>query len=411
MHLNRPVSLLVALACAGSVSLVGADQAPVTVKDIAVRPMGNLKSDDGTFSIHPKVMLGVGYNDNIFATNTNEADDVYGRGLAGLMGDWRLNPHNSLAFNGELEGLQYSKSENDQANMVGGLAEADYKWREAKNEGVVHGGYARFDDPLVETGQQILRENIIGSGSLTMQGSEMKTVASASIEATNYLDEGSGFTDASRDNTTYDVMCRLGTTTARETYYYGLVGIDRIDYWDNVQFNDSWGATAGVGAQVRMGERSTLTAEAGVSYRVYDEDFSQIAAYDDKTVFAPYINIVALWPWESGSHVGLNIFSRIDESLTANASYVYGAGLDGRYRLLVRSALFASLSYYHSEDSGQGVGIAVESRDTVEGGGGIEHEMCKGVVGRLKAVYTDSNAELANTFTRLVVAADLAIAF
>jgi len=409
MLLNRPVSLLLALTCISTV--VGAEQEPVMVKDISVRPMANLNADNGTLVIHPKMLLGVGYNNNIFATNTNEKDDAYGRGLAGLLADWRLNPHNSLALNAEVEGLHYSKSENKQANMVGGLVDGDYKWREAKNEGALHGGYARFDDPLVETGQQILRENIVGSGLLIMQGAEMRTVANANITAINYLEAGNGFTADSRDNTVYSASGRVGATTARDTFYYGLVGIDRVEYWEQTQFNNSWGMTAGLGSQVRLGERSSLTAEGGVTYRVYDDNFNKTASNDDKTVIAPYVNIAAKWPWESGSHAGLNIFSRLDESLTANAAWVYGAGLDGRYRLLARSALFASLSYYHSEDSGQGQGVVVENRDTVETAGGVEHEMCKGVVGRLKAVYTDSDSELSNTFTRLVLAADLAIAF
>jgi hypothetical protein len=409
MPLNRPVSLLVALACVGSA--VGADQDPVNVKDISVRPMANLTADNGTLVLHPKVLLGVGFNDNIFATETNEKDDVYGRGLVGLTADWRLNPHNSLAFNGEFEGLHYSKSENENGNMVGGLAEADYKWREAKNEGTIHGGYARFDDPLVETGQQILRENFIGSGSLTMQGSEMRTVANANITATNYLEDGLGFTSDSRDNSVYSAMGRFGITTARDTYYYALIGGDRVEYWDSNQFNNSWGVKAGLGSQVRLGDRSSLTAEAGVDYRVYDDYFNKSATYDDKTIIGPYVNIAARWPWETGSHVGLKAFSRLDESLTANAALVYGGGLDGRYRLLAHSALFAAANIYHSEDSGQGAGIATETRDTIDVSGGIEHEMCKGVVGRLKAVYTDSDSENSNSFTRLVTAFDLAIAF
>ena len=409
MSLNRPVTLLIALTCVGTG--MGVEQEPISVKDISVRPMGNFNAVDGTVVLHPKVLLGVGYNDNIFATDTNEKDDVYGRGLAGLTADWRLNPHSSLAFNGEFEGLHYSESENEKGNMVGGLADLDYKWREAKNEGILHGGYARYDDPLVETGEQILRENIVGSGALTMQGAEMRTVANASITAIDYLEDGNGFTSDSRDNTVYSAFGRVGITTARDTFYYGLVGIDRVDYWETTQFNNSWGVTAGVGSQVRLGERSSLTAEGGVTYRVYDDNFNKNVSYDDETVLAPYINITAKWPWESGSHVGLNVFSRLDESLTANAAWASGGGIDGRYRLLARSALFASVSYYHSEDSGMGQGATVENRDSVDIAGGVEHEMCKGVVGRLKAVYTDSDSETSNSFTRLVVAADLAIAF
>ncbi len=409
MRLSRPVALIVALTCVGGA--VGAEQEPVTVKDISVHPRANLKSSDDTFTLHPKVMVGVGYNDNIFATQTNEKDDFYGRGLVGLMGDWRLNPHNSIAFNGEFEGLHYSKSENKKGNMVGGVADVDFKWKEANNEGLLHGGYARFDDPLVETGQQILRENIVGAGSLTMQGSAIRSVTMASITGTNYLEAGLGFTELSRDNTVYDLTERVGVTTARDTFYYALVGINRSDYWQNTQFNDSVGITAGLGTQFRLGDRATMTAEGGVTYRMYENNFNNNVAYDDEKYLAPYADIKVRWPWESGSHVGINLFSRVDESLTANAAWVYGAALDGRLRLLARSGLFAGAAFYHSEDSGQGIGIATQERDTFEVSGGFDHELCRGCVGRLKATYTDSDTDVSNSFTRLIVAADIAIAY
>ena len=410
MRFDRPVALLVAIACTTSVMAAENDN-PVLVKDLNVEPRANLTADDGTLRLHPKAMLGVGYNSNIFAEAQDEKDDFYVRGLAGLQADWRLNAHNSLALNGEFEGLQYSDDDNKDGNMVGGLLTADYRWNEANNNAVVHAGYARFDDPLIQTGEQILRQTIDGSGMVDLRGANLRTIIKASVTATDYLEDGSGFSEESRDSTVYQVLGRLGLNTARDTYYYALLGVDRWDYWDNVQYNDSNGILAGLGTKLRMGDRATLLAEGGATYRIYEEDFGNNAAYDDKQVLAPYLNIQALWPWESGSSVGLNAFSRLDESLTANAAWVYGAVLDGRYRLLARSALFGSLGGYHSEDSGQGQGLANDSRDTLEAVAGVEHEITKGLVGRLRATYTDSTADVSNDFTRYIVAVDLAAAF
>jgi hypothetical protein len=226
----------------------------------------------------------------------------------------------------------------------------------------------------------------------------------------DYLEDGIGFTADSRDNTVFRLTGRMGRTTARETFYYLMLSGDVTDYKQNTQFNDSTGITAGLGAQVRLGERSTLSAEGGVAYRAYDDNFGGLNANDDKNVYAPYISIAARWPWESGSQVGLNIFSRIDESITANAAWVYGAQLDGRYRLLAHSGLFGSLGGYHSADSGQGAGTT-EERDTFEVAAGVDHEITKGLVGRLKASYTDSTAEISNDFSRYIVSFDLAVAF
>lgn len=412
MRLHRPVSLLVAIACVSVAQAADAEVKDVQVKDITVEPRANLTVDDGTLRVHPKALLGGGFNSNVFAEDdSQENDGFYLRALAGLEADWRLNPHNKLNVDGHFEVLSYTDSDNEDGDLVGGKLDADWLWREARNDARIHGGYARYDDPLIQTGEQILRQDIAGSALVTMQGATIKTIIDVGITALDYLEDGSGFTEDTRDNTVYRLVGRMGVTTARDTYYYGLVGVDRIDYWDNLQYNDSNGVTVGVGTQVRLGERSVLTAEGGVTYRAYDDDFGGISNYDDDQVLAPYLSVAARWPWESGSQVGLNVFSRIDESLTANAAWIYGAALDGRYRLLARSALFGSLAGYHSEDSGQGPGITTETRDTLEFTAGVDHAITKGLTGRLKGAYTDSTADLGNDFTRYIISVDLAAAF
>lgn len=409
MRLNRPVALLAAIACT---SLVTAEETTVLVKDLEVAPRANLTLDDGTLSLHPKAMLGAGFNSNIFAEDDGaENDDMYVRGLVGVVADWRLDEHQMLTLNGELEALSYLDSDNEDGNLVGGRLAGDYRWNQPGSDVRVHAGYARFDDPLVQTGEQILRQNIDGSVQVALQGATVRTVIIAGAIATDYLDDGIDFTDESRDNSAYRATGRVGWTSARETFYYALIGVDFNDYWKNIQYNDSTGVTAGVGAQVRLGERSTLTAEGGVTYRMYDDNFGGITAYDDEEVYAPYASVAARWPWESGSHAGLKVFSRLDESVTANAAWIYGLQVDGRYRLLARSGLIGSLAGYHSEDSGELSGASTEERDTLEAMLGVEHEITKGLVGRLKASYTDSTAEVSNDYSRYIIAVDFAVAY
>ncbi|MBA3700829.1 MAG: outer membrane beta-barrel protein [Planctomycetes bacterium] len=411
MRVDRPVALLIAIACASSAAAADSVD-PVLVKDLEVAPRANLTLDDDTLRVHPKAMLGVGFNSNIFAeVDGQENDDIYVRGLVGLVADWRLNPHQKLTINGELEVLNYLDSDNEEGNLVGGLLTGDLRLYQTGADVRLHGGYARFDDPLIQSGERILRQNIDGSATVLLQGTTVRTVLEVGASATDYLDDGIDFSEESRDNTNYRAVGRVGWTSARDTFYYALLGVDFNDYWENIQYNDSLGLTAGVGAQVRLGVRSVLTAEGGVTYRMYDDNYAGVAAYDDEDVYAPYVSVAARWPWESGSQVGLKLFSRIDESLTSNAAWIYGLQLDGRYRLLAHSALIGAVAGYHSEDSGQGSGIPAEERDTIEAMLGVEHEITKGFVGRLKGTYTDSTAELSNDFTRYIVALDLAVAY
>jgi hypothetical protein len=412
-QLRRPVALLSTLACMAPVFAAQTESETVTVpvKDINVRPMANLASDDDTFTIHPKVLVGVGYNTNVYAEPVDENQGFYYRGLAGVLLGLRLNEHSRLAFDGEAEGLAYLKEENDQANLAGGRASLDYLWQESRNSARVHAGYARFDDPLIQTGQQVLRETYDGYASLNLTGTVARNVIKVGGQRTDYLENALGFTEDSRDNNTFSVTLRSGCTHARDSFYYVLLGYENTSYDENTQFNDFAGYTAGLGGQVRLGERATATVEAGATYRVYANDYGGSAAYDDETVVAPYASLAIVVPWEEGSHFGAQAFSRLDESLTANAAWIYGVGVDARYRLALNAGLFGALMEYQSKDSGHGPGIAAEERLTTEAVIGVDYELCRGLTGRLKVNYTESDSELNNDFTRIIVAVDLAAAF
>lgn len=412
-RLDRPVALLAALACVAPVfaAQTESETTTVTVKDIEVRPMANLASDDDTFTIHPKVLVGVGYNTNVYAEAVNENKGFYYRGMAGFLLGLRLNEHNRLSFDGEAEGLAYFKQENDQANLAGGLAMLDYQWQESRNSAGIHAGFARVDDPIIQTGQQVLRDTYDGNASLTLTGAVVRNVVRVGAQRIDYLEDALGFTKDSRDNNSFNVTLRTGCTHARDSFYYLLVGYENTGYDKNTQFNDFSGYTAGLGGQVRLGERSSATVEAGATYRVYANEYAGSAVYDDKTVVEPYASMAIIAPWEEGSHVGARAFSRLDESLSANAAWIYGVGIDARYRLTMNAGLFGGVTGYQSKDSGHGPGIAAEERTTTEAVIGVDCELRRGLTGRVKINYTDSTSKQNNDFTRMIVAVDLAAAF
>jgi hypothetical protein len=414
MRLHQPVALLTALAVAlpaAHAAEGAAEPQPVQVKDFSVRPMANLAYADNKLVVHPKVLVGIGYDSNVYAETTDENSGMFVHGLAGVVLDYRLNPHQSLAFDGEFETVTYLKNENDDADLVGGRAAADYRWEEARNNADLHLGYARFNDPLIQTGEQVLRQTVDGHIGGEFTSSVVRSVVQVGIVSTDYLEDATYFTESSRDNNQFDATLRIGYSEARDTFYYALLGYQRVAYDEDTQFNSSNGVTGGLGLQVRLGERSRLTAEAGATYRVYDNNYAGNTAWDDEKVLAPYLNVAAVWPWEEGSHVGVRLFSRLDESITANAAWVYGGILDGRLRMAQHTGLFASVGVYQTKDSGSGSGIQVEERTTTEGQAGIEHELRRGVVVRAKGTYTDSDSKTANDFTRTILALEAAAAF
>lgn len=414
MRLRQPVALLTALACAlptGFAAEGTPEPKPVPVKDFSVRPMANLAYSDNRLLLHPKVLVGLGYDSNVYAETRDENSGTFVRGLVGVLLDYRINPHQSLAIDGEFETKTYLKEENDEGDLIGGRAALDYRWQEERNSAGLHLGYDRFNDPLIQTGEQVLRQTVDGNLSGAFSTSAILSVVRIGVVSTDYLEDAAYFTEQSRDNNEIDATLRIGYSEARDTFYYALIGYESVQYDEDTQFNSSNGVTGGVGLQVRLGERASLTAEGGVTYRIYDDNFAGSTAWDDEEVLAPYLNIAARWPWEQGSHIGLRLFSRLDESITANAAWVYGGIFDGRLRMAQHTGLFGSVSIYQSKDSGSGSGIQAEERTTQEGQAGIEHELRRGVVVRVKGTYTDSESKTATDFDRFVAVIEAAAAF
>jgi hypothetical protein len=413
MRLSRPVSLLTMLACSvpAFAAQVDSELATVQVKDFGVRPMANLTLDDGTWTIHPKALAGVGYNTNIYAEENDPHKGAYYRALAGVVTAYRLNEANKLSFDGELETDRYFDSKNSGGNLGGGRAALDYLWRQQNDDVALHAGFSRYNDPLVETGEQILNQvyNLGAFG--TFNGARGRLVTGATFTRTDYLEDAAGFSKSSRDNDDIQVSARVGCIRGREAFYYVLARYERIQYDENTQFNNGSGYTVGLGDQTPVGERSTLLLEGGATYRTYDHEFAGSSTYDDKSVVAPYLNALLTWPWEEGSRLAVGAFSRLDASLTANAAWVYGASVDARYRLLANAALFGGVSLYHSKDDGHAAGFETEERTTEELEAGVEYELRRGVAARLKGDYTHSNSKTENSFNRFIAAFDIAVVF
>ena len=382
-------------------------------KGLGVLPMANFTYFDQRLAFHPKALVGVGSNSNVFAQETDPKSSAYYHGIIGLLTTYRFNAQNNLSVDGELEARRYTDSEvKDVTRLTGGQACLDYLYQEQNNNRLkLHGGFARFDDPEIQTGMQIKRQTADGDISAAINGMHARLVIGGTMLATDYLEDGIGFTKDSRDNTVSGGNLRLGYTMSHNGFIYALAKVERVTYKEDVQFNNSSGYTFGAGLQQSLGERSSLLLEAGMMSRTYDKNFNDDPAYDDKKVVAPYGECNFVWPWETGSQVSLRGFSRLNESLTANTAWLTGGALDGRLRVADRTFLFAGVDYFLGKDDGAAAGAEVEKRTTTDATLGLDYQMNRGALVRLKGTYTDSKSETSNNFKRTLVGLDIAIAF
>jgi hypothetical protein len=432
MRWTRPVSLLTAIACCvplGAEDLVSdspaktnaTDAAPVQIKDFSVKPMANLSYFGDTLTIDPKVLVGIGYDSNIFSTPNNPDSDGFYVGLVGATIRDRINDHNRLAIDGEFETDRYFDSnKNDQGDLTGGHLRGDYFWTDKQSDEIhAQGGYSKYRDPFVDTGETILSQTIDGSIYGTWNGVKARVVVGGGAVRTDYLEDGLTFKATNLNNDDYKGDIRIGLVQARESFYYVLAAFDDKQYdhkFDVVAnpggYNDSTGYTVALGIQTLLGTRTSAEVEAGIIARNYAKDFQNNPSYNDQNVYKPYGNVLLKWKWEEGSFIGARAFSTIDDSITANSSWIYGADLDGRYRLAARAAVFANVTGYHSVDDGHPVGIDAASRTTEVGELGVEYILRRGLITRVKGDYTHSSAnDNVEAFNRFVGIWEIAAAF
>ena len=144
--------ILSILGASQAVAVEGVERETVTVDGTDVRPVGGGLDTGGSHVIHPKAMLGLGYDSNVFAVENGEEDDVYGRAIAGVVGRWELGVSHLIEYDVELEGQVYADV--DDSDMLGGRGDIEWAYEGLANVVNTSLSYNRFDDPLIETGEQ-----------------------------------------------------------------------------------------------------------------------------------------------------------------------------------------------------------------------------------------------------------------
>jgi hypothetical protein len=397
-------SLLVVAALGAGSGLHAADEVPIG--GFSVVPMGNLGSDG--IEIHPKALIGGLSNSNLYATEDDPESDVGIRGLAGVLLRWNAGENWTWTGDLEAEVLEYSKSENDDAGMVGGRAMIGARYTGVTDEAAIDGGYERFADPLVETGENIERQTASARAGWIRTGITNRVSLGLDAQYTDYLEDSpsGAFTEDDRDIMVGKVDGSWGRAIGQDDYWYIRAQGERSDYRENTLYNDSWAAAAALGVTWAVGERARLVADGGIKYRRYDDVFSTAA--DDQTVVGPFGQLSFQWPWEEGSRFDLTGYADTDNSISANAQSILGLRADVRWRLRDRLTALAGLEGVTTGDLGSG---DRERRTTAKGQAGAEYALRDGIAMRGLARGTVSEADLGDDYDRFEILADLAVVF
>ncbi|MBA3708502.1 MAG: outer membrane beta-barrel protein [Planctomycetes bacterium] len=380
----------------------------VSVGGFAIEPMGHITSPDNAFSVHPKALVGVAYNTNVYATETNTKGDVFYSLVAGLDLGWRATPEDKFGLSGEYVGQAYQ----DQSgrNLQGGRGIFRYSHVAQVWDANAMALFARTNDPFVSTGEQIKHDDIDAAVNVSRTMNRAQVTVGGIYSQRNYLEASRTFGEDDRDYSLVGGNLRTGYQYAEDSEVYVRGFADRRDYVENV-FNDSTGYGGLIGVKKKIATRSMVIAEIGATYRAYKDNFARNPAYDDKTIIAPVGNLIYRWNIEPYSWIGARAYSTLEESVTSNSAWLVGAVVDGRMRLKEQAALYGNAGAYRLTASGHAAGVEAEVRTTEEITVGVEYILHRGVGLRLQNVYTVSQSNTLNDFSRDIIGLDLGFVY
>lgn len=387
----------------------GLDRPEVRVDGLRLTPMGNLGGVGERHALHPKGLLGLGYDSNVYATENNRTGDLWWRVVAGVEGRYSPSFIDLLVYDATINLRSWARTRD--RDLIGGSL--DFEWA---REGITLQSsttlrWARLRDPLIQNGLQIERSEWAASYKISAEGATTIRELSLGLKADDYHDATDSFSRDSRDNLRIRLagdLHLLRSETSRLSLGAAL-GLRR--YRNDDDFNDSTWLQTTLGWRGRLGLRSLLALSGGLQYRRYRDDFRGDQAYGDRDVLLPLVTLLLRWDAAEESELDLMAYSQGSDSLSANTAWITGLRLDGRMPLTRRLAGNLGLNAYQVRDSGSAAAMRTELRRTLAAHTTLTYALREGLSSRLHLAYADSKARVGQNFQRADIRLEFAAAF
>jgi hypothetical protein len=379
----------------------------VQVKGFSLVPMAY---HEGLVQLHPKLMVGAGYDSNVYADSSNRTSDEYLNTVAGVQGQVEFSENQRAYTDTEIEARDYRK-EHNRAALVGrayGQFEQDVS---NGSQLQASGSYVRSDDPDLETGYEVDHGETQAGAQYAYDGLASRVLLRGDYENARFYTGDAFFTPHSRDYDIYRVTSVYGYRKGEASEFILRIAADSFHYLNEDQFEGSDGISALAGWRGALLPKVTSTLGAGIEARRFDNDFDQDPAYHDRQVARPIGVASVRWDLEESSFITLRAFSELLPSEVSNAEWYYGVGVSGRYRLLINAAALAGVNLGHAKESGSAAGVRLEQRDDESADAGLEYYLREGVGVRSLVEYDFSHSLDYNTFSRWTAKIEMALAY
>ena len=355
----RPAST--ACCCLLAASLPSAESDIVAVDGLRLRPGGNLGSADERLRWHPKAALS-GLWDSNPGQNPEARSDQALRWLAGADLCWDVGEAARVDGSVQVSSTDYRTF--DQGDFTAGslrlaVTGQGEVWRPSLRVSAL-----RADDPLVETGRSVIRNEYDAEAALKRTG-ERTTIGVGLVwyevdyERATYADRR----DRRRQEARLLAERATGDRLILEALLQGFAVVYRSDVGP---YQDAVGLAATAGVRLRPRERLVLTLHLGAELRQHGDDFAGDPAYADQRVVAPVGEALAAWEVGEGGRLRLRVAQNLVEGSTANTASISIAGAGGDLTLAAGQFLRADATWTGRRDDGAPAAAEVASTSTLE---------------------------------------------
>lgn len=384
---------------------------PIWVDHIPVRPGGNLIFEEGRLELHPKLLIGLGYDSNVDAVASGAEEDAYARGVAGLLVYWLPAIADRFSADVQVDARRYL--ERDDRDFTGGWVRLGWTRESAVGPlATVTADGMLVDDPLIETGRQVQRARYEGQTGWWMRGASNAIRLGAGVIGEDFLENAGVFDEHERDYLRPQAAVEWWHGQAAGPTRFGLrVMADQLHYHQSdSDYQDGTGVAVTALVTHYFAPLLQLNGHIGVEHRQYDDDFAHNSAFDDQTITRPIGELLLRWDPEEYSRVDVGVASRVIPTVEANAAFLLHAWVHSRLRLRRTFGVLAEVDLYDLQRSGTAVGEGTRDK-TFRLRAGIEVWARDGLVIRALGGADFGEPEERDGYTRTVASIDTAFAW
>lgn len=261
-------------------------------------PFGTLHAAGKAVELHPKALLGAGWDDDPYLDGST-GGDAFARGLAAL--EVRLHGTGAWRADAELGVETRRYAEVDERNWTGGEARAALMRRDEDSLLLLRTSSVDDQEPITAVPEQVERRRSDAEAIAAREGKRWRIEGRLGFDRLDYLEDAPTF---GRDEKDHDRL-RMGLSLLRLGADRSLLGIAvsgedvRLDPTSTISDHRQ----LAIAARWRHAFSERSGAEVRLGGQLRRHDAGSPGGQDDRSLASPLAAAELLWRWEAQSHV------------------------------------------------------------------------------------------------------------